>query len=127
MANSSKKGASIATPSQRALTKRDLVVSIAETSTCPQQEVQVIVQSVLDGIVEALQAGRHVEFRNFGVFEIITRKPRLGRNPNKPDDTVIIPARKTVRFKPGRAMRQLCTQMKSGAPRAPKKTQKNAK
>jgi nucleoid DNA-binding protein len=40
------------------------------------------------------------------VFEVRLTKSRIGRNPNKPDKDVVIPARATVKFKPGKVMRQ---------------------
>lgn len=90
-----------------ALTKRDLVTSISKETGITQLDVFVVVQKALDGIVDALEAGKHVEFREFGVFEIIERKARIGRNPNKPEDVVHIPGRKVVKFKPGKRMRQM--------------------
>jgi DNA-binding protein HU-beta/integration host factor subunit alpha len=45
-----------------------------------------------------------VELRNFGVFEVRTRKARVGRNPNNPTQTVQIPPRAVVKFKPGKIM-----------------------
>jgi nucleoid DNA-binding protein len=90
-----------------ALTKRDLVTSISKETGITQLDVFVVVQKALDGIVDALEAGKHVEFREFGVFEIIARKARIGRNPNKPEDVVHIPGRKVVKFKPGKRMRQM--------------------
>jgi nucleoid DNA-binding protein len=63
----------------------------------------------MDYIVEALEEGENVEFRNFGVFEVRERKQRIGRNPNKPEDVVTIPARKVVKFKPGKIMREKIT------------------
>jgi len=91
------------------MTKRDLVVKIAAESSLTQQQVAMALQKILDGIVEALQQGKTIEFRNFGVFEIQQRKPRIGRNPNKPEQTVMIPLRKVVKFKPGRIMRKTIT------------------
>ncbi len=88
------------------LTKRDLVIRIAGELGLNQQEVHAVVQMTLDYVTEALRAGKHVEFREFGVFEVITRKSRIGRNPNKPADVVLIPPRKVVKFKPGRLMKQ---------------------
>ena len=90
-----------------ALTKRDLVTRISKETGITQLEVFSIIQKALDGIVDALEAGKHVEFREFGVFEIIERKARIGRNPNKPEDVVHIPGRKVVKFKPGKRMRQM--------------------
>ena len=48
-------------------------------------------------MAEAMLEGRHIEFRDFGVFEVVRRKARLGRNPRKPDELYPIPARKIVK------------------------------
>lgn len=91
------------------MTKRDLVVRIADETGLIQKDVAVVLQKTLDYITDALEEGENVEFRNFGVFEINTRKARIGRNPNKPEDVVTIPSRKVVKFKPGKVMRQRIT------------------
>ena len=91
------------------MTKRDLVVRIAEETGLIQQDVAVVLQKSLDYITETLENGETVEFRNFGVFEINTRKARIGRNPNKPEDVVTIPERRVVKFKPGKIMKQRIT------------------
>ena len=89
------------------MTKRDLVVRISEETKLIQQDVFTVIQKMLDYIVESLVKGENVEFRNFGVFEVRTRKQRIGRNPNKPEQVVTIPERKVVKFKPGKRMRQM--------------------
>ncbi|MDZ4198693.1 MAG: HU family DNA-binding protein [Kiritimatiellia bacterium] len=91
------------------MTKRDLVVRISDETGMTQQEVFQVIQKTLDYIIESLQRGENVEFRNFGVFEVQTRKPRVGRNPNKPDHVVTIPERRVVKFKQGRIMRKTIT------------------
>lgn len=87
------------------MTKRELVVRIAEETNLSQLEVFSVVQKTLDYITESLEKGENIEFRDFGVFEIKTRKPRIGRNPNKPENTMIIPERRVVKFKPGKEMK----------------------
>ena len=82
------------------LTKRDLVMQISKSTGITQQEVFEVIQQTLDGITEALATGRDVELRNFGVFEVRLTKSRVGRNPNKPENDVVIPARATVKFNP---------------------------
>ena len=91
------------------MTKRDLVMRIAEETGLIQQDVYAVIQKSLDYIVEALENDDTVEFRNFGVFEVRERKQRIGRNPNKPENVVTIPARKVVKFKPGKIMRERIT------------------
>ena len=91
------------------MTKRDLVVRIAEETGLIQQDVYNVIQKTLDYIVESLNKGETVEFRNFGVFEVRERKPRIGRNPNRPEQVVTIPSRKVVKFKPGKIMKDVVT------------------
>jgi len=88
------------------LTKRDMVVKIADEVGVTQQQTFAVIQKTLDHITENLAEGNNVELRNFGVFEVRLTKARIGRNPNKPATDVIIPARATVKFKPGKIMRQ---------------------
>src|ERR1700761_6243121 len=88
------------------MTKRDLVIRISEETGLVQQEVLQVVQKTLDHISEAVAAGKTVELRNFGVFEVKVRRARIGRNPNRPETDVPIPQRAVVKFKPGKEMRE---------------------
>jgi len=96
-------------PIKKRTTKRELVVRIANETGLIQQDVYDVIQKTLDYITESLSNGEDVEFRNFGVFEVAERKQRIGRNPNKPEQTVTIPTRKVVKFKPGKIMKQQVT------------------
>ncbi len=88
------------------ITKRDLVIRISNDTGLIQQDVMAVVQKTLDYITEALVNGQNVELRNFGVFEVKLRRPRIGRNPNDPAKDVAIPSRAVVKFKPGKEMRE---------------------
>lgn len=88
------------------MTKRDIVIRISNDTGLIQQDVMTVVQKTLDYITEAMINGQTVELRNFGVFEVKLRKPRIGRNPNDPGKDVAIPARAVVKFKPGKEMRE---------------------
>jgi nucleoid DNA-binding protein len=88
------------------LTKRDMVVKISNDVGITQQETFAVIQKTLEHIMDSLANGNNVELRNFGVFEVRLTKSRIGRNPNKPETDVVIPARATVKFKPGKVLRQ---------------------
>jgi len=88
------------------LTKRELVVKISNETGLVQHHVFDVVQKTLDHITDALAQGDTVELRNFGVLEVKLTKPRVGRNPNLPGSSFVIPARATVKFKSGKIMRQ---------------------
>ena len=93
------------------MTKRDLVVRVARQANMKQSDVMDIIQLTLDTITEELAEGHNIEFRNFGVFEVLTRKARVGRNPNSPKQEVKIPERAVVKFKPGKEMRKLVVKL----------------
>lgn len=88
------------------MTKRDLVIKVAKKTEMKQTAVMDVIQWTLDIITEELAAGNNVEFRNFGVFEVLCRKARIGRNPNDPEKDVKIPERSVVKFKPGKEMKE---------------------
>lgn len=88
------------------LTKRDLVVQISNETGMVQHQVLEVIQKTLDQITTSLANGDVVELRNFGVFEAKLTRPRVGRNPNVPGSSFVIPARATVKFKAGKVMRQ---------------------
>jgi nucleoid DNA-binding protein len=96
------------------MTKRDLVMRIADETGLIQQDVYAVIQKSLDYIVDALDEGDTVEFRNFGVFEVRERKQRIGRNPNKPEHTVPIPERNVVKFKAGKRMKETIAAVATG-------------
>ena len=60
-----------------------------------------VVQSVLDGILNALAETGKVELRNFGVFKVKRRAPRKARNP-KTNEEVPVPAKSVICFQPGK-------------------------
>lgn len=88
------------------MTKRDLVVKIAAETDLIQSDVAEVVQKTLDYIADELAAGRDIELRNFGVFELKVRRSRKGRNPNRPEITVEIPERVVVKFRAGKELKE---------------------
>ena len=88
------------------LTKSDIVVAISNQTGMVQHEVFEVVQRTLDHITNSLAKNVAVELRNFGVFQPRLTKPRVGRNPNQPGSSFVIPPRATVKFKAGKIMRQ---------------------
>ncbi|MFA6928962.1 MAG: HU family DNA-binding protein [Lentisphaeria bacterium] len=84
------------------MTKRKIAIEVAERTNMTQHMAFEAVQATLHVIVDELAGGGHIELRGFGVFEIVTQKSRIGRNPNRPEITVEIPERKVVKFRAGR-------------------------
>ncbi len=87
------------------VTKKELIGRIAETTQTKRVTVKQIVQAFLDEIADELAKGNRLEFRDFGVFETKIRAARMAQNP-KTLERVEVPARKTVKFKVGRLLKQ---------------------
>jgi nucleoid DNA-binding protein len=98
-------------PYMAKLTKRDIVVAISNQTGMVQHDVFEVVQRTLDHITSSLANNVAVELRNFGVFQTRLTKPRVGRNPNEPGSSFVIPPRATVKFKAGKIMRQRVEQL----------------
>jgi integration host factor subunit beta len=89
---------------RRTTTKKELVDRIAAGSSLSRADVKRTIQAFLDEVIEELDKGHRLEFRDFGVFEIRQRAARRAQNP-KTLEQVEVPARRTVKFKPGRLMK----------------------
>ena len=85
-------------------TKKDLIDRIAQETNQKRTDVKRTVQHFLDSVIKELGDGNRLEFRDFGVFEIRNRAPRIAQNP-KTLERVPVPAKKTVKFKVGRMMK----------------------
>ena len=94
---------------RRTVTKRDLAtqvrLAIKPNIKLHQAQVAEVISQTLDAIRDALVNGSTVELRNFGVFKIEVRKKRIGRNPKDPSIDIQIPARKVVKFRSGKEMK----------------------
>jgi len=87
-------------------TKRDLVLKISKSTGLRQVDVTKIVQLTLDTLANEIAAGNTVELRNFGVFETIVQRSRVGRNPRQPENEVVIPDRMVVKFRAGNKLKR---------------------
>ena len=87
------------------MTKKDIILRVADETNLKQIDVKKVVQKTFDFIIEALVRGEKIELRNFGVFKVKQRRSRTGRNP-RTGQVVPVPPRKVVVFKPGLEMKQ---------------------
>lgn len=88
-------------------TKKKLIQSISQDKGIHPSDVRHVIQAFLDKMTESLKAGERLEFRDFGVFEVVLRKQKIGRNPKKAHQPIVIPPRNVVKFTPGKKMRKL--------------------
>ena len=74
------------------MNKADLVAKVADKTGFKKKDAEMALDAVLETIEEALVAGDSVRLIGFGTFETRSRKARTGRNPQKPDKVISIPA-----------------------------------
>ena len=85
--------------------RSELVQKIAsENSDLRLEEVERIVDTFFNSIVDQLASGGRVELRGFGAFSTRSRDSRTGRNP-RTGDTIKIKASKNPAFKAGKALK----------------------
>lgn len=74
-----------------------------------QRDVERIINTVFDKIVEALGDGDRVELRGFGAFSVKDRQSREGRNP-RTGTAVKVDAKRVPFFKTGKELRERLNQ-----------------
>lgn len=84
-------------------TKRDMAERIAERCGITGIEAKAMVQHTLDEMLRTLVENGRLELRNFGIFQMSVSAPRKARNP-RTGETVMVPSRRVVKFKMGKAM-----------------------
>ena len=75
-----------------------------ENKDLSPREVETIVSTFFDAIVQRLADNGRVELRGFGAFSTRARDARTGRNP-RTGDVVPVDAKRVPYFKPGKEMR----------------------
>ena len=87
--------------------KSELIQKIAdENPHLYQRDVERIVGTIFEEIIEAMAEGHRVELRGFGAFSVKKRDARVGRNP-RTGETVDVDAKAAPYFKTGKQLREL--------------------
>ena len=87
------------------MNKNDLVQSIASAAQISKVAAERGLNGMISTMAEAMEDGERVTLVGFGSFSIVKRAPRIGRNP-KTGESIPIPPRKTVKFRPGKELTQ---------------------
>ncbi len=88
------------------MTKRDLVIRVANKLGMTQSDVAKVIEGAFDSVSRTLAQGERWELRDFGMFEVKTRASRMGRNP-RTGAQVPVPERRVVTFRPGKLMKEV--------------------
>jgi integration host factor subunit alpha len=91
------------------MTKADIVDSITEKIGIPKKDCIRIVDSVFEVIKDDLCEGNDVKISGFGKWSILSKRERVGRNPQTGEE-MKIEARKVVTFKSSNVLRDSVNQ-----------------
>lgn len=83
------------------------MIKISDKVGLTQREVFETIENLITEITDSLSAGDEVVFRNFGTFQTAVNKPKIGRNPKRPEVAIRIPARRVVKFKSGKNLKEV--------------------
>ncbi|MBI2357776.1 MAG: integration host factor subunit beta [Deltaproteobacteria bacterium] len=87
------------------MTKRDLIDEVNKRFPhLSRRDSEVIVNSIFDSMVGAMEHGERIEIRGFGSFVVKHRRAREGRNP-KSGVMVSVSAKRVPFFKVGKELR----------------------
>jgi|TARA_E500000305_G_scaffold111794_1_gene127635 integration host factor subunit beta len=85
--------------------RSELIQKIAdENPHLYQRDVERIVNTIFEEIIEAMARGDRVELRGFGAFSVKKRDARLGRNP-RTGESVPVDEKHVPFFKTGKLLR----------------------
>jgi DNA-binding protein HU-beta len=85
------------------MNKTELIEAVATRSSTTKNQTAALLNGLLEVIQDTLANGNNVQLVGFGTFSITERASREGRNPAT-GKSMTIPAKKVVRFKPGKAL-----------------------
>ncbi len=86
--------------------KSELIERLAEDHPhLYRKDMERIVNTVLEGIIQALERGERVELRGFGAFSVRNRPPRQSRNPRN-GAPVRVREKHVPFFKTGKQLRE---------------------
>ena len=86
------------------MNKAQLAAEVAKKTKLPKAQCERAINEMLDCMKGALRKGQRVQLIGFGSFDVRQRAARRGRNPQTGAE-MKIPARKTVRFRAGKALK----------------------
>ena len=85
------------------MNKAMLIDRIAREASITKNAAAIAIESMIDGMVEALKDNERVTLSGFGTWNVSLKKARKGRNPRTGKE-IEIAAKRSVRFKLGKQL-----------------------
>jgi DNA-binding protein HU-beta len=87
------------------MTKEEFVTKLAGTSKVTKKQADEMFSAFIGMVATSLRKGERVALPGLGVFSVVQKKARTGRNPGT-GAAIKIPARKAVKFSVSSALKQ---------------------
>lgn len=87
------------------MTKAELIAAVAREAKITKTAAAQAIDSITATITKDLKRGGRITVTGFGTFSVANRKARTGRNPRTGQE-IRIPASKTAKFTPGKALKE---------------------
>ncbi len=102
------------------MTKSELIEVLAQEANLTKGRAELVVNTIFDAMVEALQRSEGIEIRGFGSFTVRQYKSYEGRNP-RTGEPVHVPPKRLPFFKVGKELRERVNGRHTGTtPSAPR-------
>ena len=86
--------------------KSDALNVISNALEITRSQAERVYDSIIDNMVQQLGKANRVTLSGFGTFEVVTRRPKLGRNP-RTGERLMIDQHLAVRFRMGKTLQRL--------------------
>jgi len=87
------------------MTKAELIAQVAEETGLTKAASKEAIEVILKKMTTTLKKEGRVAYFGLGIFEVVKRKKRKGRNP-RTNEPVTIKAHKAVKFKAAKALKE---------------------
>lgn len=88
------------------INKSELIEQLAVKLGITFSEAERMLNTLLNMIYGTLKAGGKINISGFGQFSVSHRMPRIGVNPQQPDQKITIPELNTPKFRAGEAFKE---------------------
>jgi DNA-binding protein HU-beta len=92
------------------MNKAKLIEQMSKMCKMPKATCKKTLEAFIKSVGQTLKGGKSVVLTGFGTFLLVKRKSRMGINPAT-GKKMQIPAKKVVKFRPGKAVRELVSSL----------------
>lgn len=88
------------------INKQELIEVVADQTRLARRDVEEVINSFLDLLIEKLSMNEVINLSGFGKLEVRERKGRRGVNPRNPSQEIQVPSVRVAKFRPGKTLKE---------------------